>query len=427
MAKVAVVGAGIIGATIAARLIIDGHHVISFEPEPHGLPTSSGNAALIALPEIAPIASPGMFSQVPKWLLDPLGPLTLHWLDIPALLPWLIAFLARATPSHVSQARTALSNLMRTALADHRTLGEAIGLTDHLRQTGYMSLHDSMASLVAAKQEAEQVRELLDFDYAVLTPQEARHLEPRLEGQFAGAIHQPSYWTATNPLTVLRAYQSFVAGRAEMVAERVLRLSQGQDGITVHTPTSAALFDKVVVAAGIWSRDLVRPLGTKVLLETERGYNTTYSDLGWNLNLPIGFADHGFVATPLVDGLRVGGAVELARPETSPNYARARAMRIKMRRYVPSLPEGGTEWMGRRPSTPDSIPVIGPHPGDERIVHAFGHGHLGLTLSAVTARLVSALISDAAIDIDPSPYELHRFGQKNGRLAGSRNAPRQPG
>jgi len=409
MVKVAVVGAGIVGATIAAQLIVDGHDVTIYEPEPDGLPTSSGNAALIALPEVAPIASPGMFTQVPKWLMDPLGPLTLRWPDVPALMPWLLAFLARATPSRANQARVAVSSLMLTALGDHQSLGEAVGLTNHLRQTGYMSLHDSAASVAAAEAEMSHVKTLLDLDYAVLTPDAARKLEPRVEGEFYAAVHQPGYWTVNNPLTVLRAYQGFAAGKSTLVPEKVARLSQSQDGIAVHTANGSATFDKVVVAAGIWSRDIVRGLGARVLLETERGYNTTFTDLDWNLNLPIGFADHGFIATPLVDGLRVGGAVELARPETSPNYDRAKAMRSKMRRYVPSLPEGGKEWMGRRPSTPDSIPVISAHPGDARIVHAFGHGHLGLTLSAVTARLVSEMVGGKAPSLDLTPYSLGRF------------------
>jgi D-amino-acid dehydrogenase len=123
MVKIAVVGAGIIGATIATQLINDGHAVTVYEPEIDGLPTSSGNAALIALPEIAPIASPGILTAVPKWLLDPLGPLTLRWTDVPALLPWLLAFLASATPAKGAKARAALTILMRTALQDHQAFG----------------------------------------------------------------------------------------------------------------------------------------------------------------------------------------------------------------------------------------------------------------------------------------------------------------
>lgn len=409
MARIAIAGAGIIGAAIATWLIDQGHDVTVFEPEPDGLPTSSGNASLIALPEIAPIASPGILSAVPGWLLDPLGPLTLRWTDAPALLPWLLAFLASATPARGAKAREALTLLMTTALADHEELGRKAGLTGHLRQTGYVSVHDSEKSVASALHEAGVVKAALGYDFERITPERARQLVPQLEGNFAGAIYQPSYWTASNPLTILRHYQAFVSGRAKLVPTKVTRLTQGETGITIATPSGQETFDKVVVAAGVWSRDLVRGLGAKVLLENERGYNTTFTDLDWNLPMPVGFADHGFIASPLVDGLRVGGAVELAKPDTAPNFARAKAMRTKMRRYVPALPEGGKEWMGRRPSTPDSLPVISRHPGDDRIVYAFGHGHLGLTLSAVTARLVASLIADAPPDPALAPFSITRF------------------
>ena len=408
MVRIGVVGAGIVGAAIATRLIGDGHAVTVFEAEPDGLPTSSGNAALLALPEIAPIASPGMLTAVPKWLLDPLGPLTLRWQDLPALTPWLLAFLAAATPAHGARVRAALAELMRSALADHRELGAIAGLDGHLRQTGFLSLHDSKASLDGALREAAQVKDILGYDYAAISADAARAMVPQLEGDFFGALHQPVYWMVSNPLTVLRHYQNFIRARGQLVHGRVQALQQREAGIAVQLDgQDDQLFDKVVIAAGIWSRDIVRGLGLKVLLENERGYNTTFSDLAWNLPLPVGFPEHGFVAVPLVDGLRVGGAVELAKPQTPPNFARAKAMRQKMRRYVPSLPEGGTQWMGRRPSTPDSLPVISPHPRDKRLVFAFGHGHLGLTLSAVTARLVSGLMNEEAAA--PEAFSISRF------------------
>lgn len=408
MTRIAVIGAGIIGASIATWLIDKGHAVTVFEREPEGLPASVGNAALIALPEIAPIASPGSLAAVPGWLLDPLGPLTVRWADLPALTPWLLAFLAASTPGHGVKARAALTSLMRTALEDHVTIGRMVGIDGHLRQTGYISVHDSEASIAGALREAALVKAALGYDYERIAVDAARRLVPQLEGTFAGAVHQPVYWTVSNPLTLLRAHQAHIAGKAQLVATAVSRLEQVDTGIqVVRADGVTESFDKVVVAGGVWSRGLVRGLGLKVLLETERGYNTTFEDLSWNLAMPVGFADHGFIATPLVDGLRVGGAVELARPETAPNYQRAKAMRAKMRRYVPSLPEGGREWMGRRPSTPDSLPVISRHPGDPRIVLAFGHGHLGLTLSAVTARIVADLLDGQAPE--PAAFDIRRF------------------
>lgn len=410
MAHIAVIGAGIVGSASAIWLLSEGHEVTIYDADPKGLPTSSGNAALIALPEIAPLASPGIITAVPGWMLDPLGPLTIRWPDLPALTPWLRAFLRAATPAREAASRNALTYLMRSALQDHEELGRKAGLTRHLRHTGYISVHDSDRTLAGALDEAARVKAALGYDFERLSPEAARKMVPQLEGKFAGAVHQPVYRMVSNPLTLLRQFQDYLAARGALRESKIWSVEQGSDGVLVRSQGGEATrFDKVVISAGIWSRDFVRGLGLKVLLETERGYNTTYTDLGWNLPLPVCFADHGFVATPLVDGLRVGGAVELAKPETPPNYGRSKAMREKMRRYVPSLPEGGKEWMGRRPSTPDSVPVISRHPTDTRIVFAFGHGHLGLTLSAVTARNVAQLMRDGVADPALAPFDIKRF------------------
>jgi D-amino-acid dehydrogenase len=183
------------------------------------------------------------------------------------------------------------------------------------------------------------------------------------------------------------------------------------DKVAVVTADGAeAVFDRVLIAGGVWSRDLVRKLGLSVLLEAERGYNTTFADPGFTVPLPIFFSAHGFVASPLNEGLRIGGAVELAAVDAPPNFNRAAAMRKKARRYFPDLPEtGGKEWMGARPATPDSLAVIGAHPQYPRIVFAFGHGHLGLTLSAATARHVAGLIALRPRERNLEPFGIERF------------------
>ncbi len=411
MAHIGIVGGGIIGCATALHLLDRGHQVTIIERDAGGLPASVGNAGILAVPEIDPIARPGMLLSAPRWLLDPLGPLALRWGDVPSLLPWLIRLLAASRPAQVERSRKALTFLMRTAAADHAAMAQTIGISGHIRKTGALAIFDTEAARDKAfAHEVDNARLLGGFDVEKLDAAETRRRVPALTGNFAGAIYNDGYQTFEYPLTFLRRLQAAIRERASFIDAAVSSLSWNGEGISVRTEAqNNHLFDKVVVAAGVWSKPLVERVGLHVYLETERGYNTTFVNPSVTLEMPVFFSEHGFVATPFENMLRVGGAVELARPETAANYARAAAMRKKMRRYVPDLPdEGGTEWMGRRPSTPDSVPVIGLHPGDPRIAFAFGHGHLGLTLAATTGRHVADLFAG---DLNPAldAFSIRRF------------------
>ena len=410
MAHIGIVGGGIIGCATALHLLDQGHKVTVLERDAGGLPASVGNAGILAVPEIDPIARPGMLLAAPKWLLDPLGPLTVRWQDLPALMPWLTRFLLASRPAKVARAREALAFLLKTAAADHQAMGAMAGISGHIRNTGALTVFDTKAARDKAFAHEAANAALLGCNVEKLDVDEARARVPALKGTFAGAIFNDGYETFQYPLTLLRRLQSQLRERATFIDATVNAVEWSDAGVSVRTGAeNAHLFDKVAITAGVWSKTLVERLGLKVLLESERGYNTTFVNPSMTLEMPVFFSEHGFVATPFENALRVGGAVELAKPETAANYARAAAMRRKMRRYVPDLPrEGGTEWMGRRPSTPDSLPVIGLHPGDPRIAFAFGHGHLGLTLSATTGRHVASLLSGER-NPDLKPFSITRF------------------
>ncbi len=409
MTSVAVIGAGIVGSATATWLAADGFDVTVFERDLEARPASTGNAGVIMLSAISPMARPGILASVPGWMLDPLGPLSLRLVDVPGLTPFLARFVAAARPSQVEQSTAALGFLMKTALADHQELARRGRLSGHMRRTGALHVFDSDGSFRNATAEwKEKARH--GVDYRVLSVTEARRMAPALTGPFARALFAPENWTVSSPNGILQALRKGL-GEAQRLRTAGIKAVRPETGgvQVVSEDGSETRFDAVVIAGGVWSRELVKGLGLGVVLEAERGYNTTWAKPPIDLDLPVFFDDHGFCATPLEEGLRVGGAVEIAAIDAPPTFARAAAMRKKMRRYVPGLPdEGGEEWMGRRPATPDSLPVIGTHPTDPRIVFAFGHGHLGLTLSAVTARHVTDLIAQR-VDRNLAAFGIERF------------------
>lgn len=408
MTDVAVIGGGVIGSAIAVWLIADGFSVTLFERDPDALPASTGNAGIIALPLISPLARPGVVLSVPRWMMDPLGPLAIRWRDLPGLTPWFTGFIAAARPHRVLAATEALSLLAKTTIADHMELARRGGLAGYMRRTGALHVYGSTSSLRAGEVEWAERRHH-GVEAREVPADEVRAMVPALTGPFVKALLAPDHWTVSSPHAILDGLRARVRAGGEIEVATIESVREDGDKLAVTGGGKTGRFDRIVVAGGVWSRDLVRKLGLNVTLETERGYNTTWPEPPIVLPLPV-FFDDSYVASPLDDGLRVGGAVEFAAVDAPPNFARAAAMRRNMRRYVPDLPdEGGREWMGQRPSTPDSLPVIGPHPRDPRIVFAFGHGHMGLTFSAVTARHVAGLVAGRPRDPHLAPFGIERF------------------
>ena len=407
MASIGLYGGGLVGTAAAAWLLAEGHRVTVFERHPDGRPASAGNAGLIAVPEITPLARPGVLASVPGWLLDPLGPLAVRVRDLPYLAGFLRGFLAAARPGRIAAGTAALAGLNSTALADHQELARRAGLSGHIRRSGAFHIFETDAAYRSAKAEWTLKAEH-GIDFHEVSVGEVRRHVPALAGPFSRAIFVPAYWAVSSPLAILEALRRRLGGRLQ--PREVVSLRSDPRTVAVITAEGADIpFDRVIVAGGVWSRELVKGLGHSLPLVAERGYNTTFPNSAVEVPIPCFFAEHGFCATDLADGLRIGGAVELAAPETAPNFARAAAMRKKARRFLPDLPEaGGIEWMGSRPSLPDSLPVIGPDPRDPRILHAFGHGHLGLTQSAVTARLLAGMIAGRT-DPVAEPFRIERF------------------
>ncbi|MGV8833636.1 MAG: NAD(P)/FAD-dependent oxidoreductase [Devosia sp.] len=408
---IVIVGAGIIGLSTAFRLQQAGRKVTLIDKSGMALGASYGNAAAFAFSDVLPMAAKGMISKVPGWLMDPLGPLSIPPAYLPKILPWLVRFWRAGWRDRREASIVAQIELMALARSEMAALTQAAG-TDHMvRSDGSLELYESEAEFKASLP-GWAVRQANGIGFEHVRGGRLAELQPGLAARFVAGTFVPQWQTVSEPYEFACALGAAVLKQgAKLVIDSVSAVQPVDDAIAVTLASGTRLSAKqVVIACGAWSKQLVAGLGDDVPLDTERGYNTTLPAGAFDLQRQLIFGGHGFVVTPLATGIRIGGAVELGGLDLPPNYARADAMLNKAASFMPGLKtEGGKQWMGFRPSLPDSLPVIGRSSASPDIVYAFGHGHLGLTQSAATARLVADLIGNKTPAIDITPFAANRF------------------
>jgi D-amino-acid dehydrogenase len=409
---VLVIGAGIVGVAIALRLQQEGRQVLLIDREGVAAQASRGNAGALAFSDIMPLASPGILRKAPGWLLDPLGPLSIRPSYIFDLAPWLLRFWRASQPDRVRASTTAQAALMDLAAAETPLMLVGAGVGHMLHSDGVLHVYECEAELRASEPGwRARAEHGIAFEH-LHGPDAIAKVQPGLTPALVAATFVPRWHTVSDPLRLTEALANAFEqrggrlGRAEAIA-----VQPGTDDIRVQRRDGAPIIAKrVVIAAGAWSHRLARTLSDDIPLETERGYNTTLPVGAFDLRHQLTFGGHGFVVTPLAVGVRVGGAVEFGGLAAPPNFERSKALLAKAKRFMPGLrTEGGVEWMGFRPSLPDSLPAIGPASADRRIVYAFGHGHLGLTQSAATARLVADIVLERPPAVDLAPFRPQRF------------------
>ena len=410
---VLVIGAGIVGLAIALRLQQEGRRVTVIDRTGVAAEASRGNAGAFAFTDILPLASPGMLRKAPRWLLDPLGPLSIAPAYLPRIAPWLFQLWRASWPERVAASAAAQAALMDLSIVETDAMLAAVSAVDMLRSDGVLHLYESEAELAAS-----QPGWLARADHGIAFThlhgvQAIAELQPGLSSALVAATFLPAWKTVTDPLlltlTLARRFTE-LGGRLRLGAALALEPSASGVLVALAADVQRITAQQVVVAAGAWSHHLARTLGERIPLETERGYNTTLPVAAFDLKRQLTFGGHGFVVTPLSCGVRVGGAVEFAGLDAPPNFKRSDALLAKAKRFMPSLATaGGTQWMGFRPSLPDSLPAIGAAARDERVTYAFGHGHLGLTQAAATARLVADLMAGRPSALDLSPFRPQRF------------------
>ena len=408
---VIVIGAGVVGLSAAIAAQGRGLSVTVIDREGPAAGASAGNAGAFAFTDILPLASPGILWKAPKWLLDPLGPLSVPPAYALKIAPWMFRFwraCAASKVEHSTAAQTALMDLAKAELEPFLKKTDTIAM---LRKEGNLQVYESEAEFEASLP-GWKARERHGIEFRHLNAEQMAEIQPGIASRFTCGTFTPGWYSIADPkLYTLALAEHFrtIGGRIECLDIASLRpLEDGVEAVSHDGRTRKAA--RVVLAAGAFSHRIARSLGEKIPLETERGYNTTLPSGAFDLRTQVTFGGHGFVVTRLSSGIRVGGAVELGGLELPANFARSEALLTKAKAFLPGLKtEGGKQWMGFRPSLPDSLPAIGQARHTARVVYAFGHGHLGLTQSAGTARIVADLLTGQKPAMDTRAFSPQRF------------------
>jgi D-amino-acid dehydrogenase len=409
---VVVIGTGIVGTCTAAWLQRDGHQVTFFDPLEPGEACSFGNAGSLSPSACLPVGMPGMWKRVPNWLLDPLGPLTVRWRHAPLVLPWLVRMLRHSSREEVTRIATALRSLLVPIFDCYGPLLQDAQATDLVRRSGCLYVYSSREK-AAQWAWGMQLRRSLGVQMRDVEQDELEQLEPDLKGRFRFGILAPENGSTTDPSALVKAlYAHCMAQGAVHLRKRVAGFErQGRRITGVRTDEGASLpVDGVVVAAGAWSGPLAAQLGSRVPVETQRGYHVTVRSSNLQLRHTVMAVENNLMVNPMAMGLRLAGTVEFAGLKAAPRYERAQALLRLGQQLFPHLDTSATtQWMGHRPCLPDSLPVVGRARHADNAWLAFGHGHMGMCMGASTGREVAHLVAGRPTQVDLTPFRPDRF------------------
>jgi glycine/D-amino acid oxidase-like deaminating enzyme len=409
MANVAVIGAGFVGLSCAYWLMQDGHQVTVYDSAGVAGGASFGNAGTFANYACIPVNNPSVFRDLPRYLLSGESPFRLRWSYLPQLTPWLVRFLASSSRRRYTASATALSHLLARAQDGYTRMTAQASLAPFVRPSECLYLYSGAASF-AASEGTLALRRSLGVSFTVQGREDIARLEPGLAPIFdRGVLYQGS-WFLSSPADFLRALQaSLVAGGLQMVSHAVTGLQAQSGAVRLSTAAGPTGHDWLVLCAGAHSKPLARQCGDEVPLDAERGYHIMYPGASSLISRPIGWAERGFYMTPMAQGLRVAGTVELAgmKPQRHPGLLDL--LHFASKRAVPGLGVPAEPWLGFRPTLPDGLPVLGRSRDSARVIYAFGHQHIGVTLGGISGALVADLVAGRTPAVDLAPFSARRF------------------
>jgi D-amino-acid dehydrogenase len=408
---VIVLGAGIVGTTIALHLAKRGLGVALVDRRAPGEETSYGNAGVIEGNTIFPPAFPSDPVALLRVALKRAPEANYHLSFLPQLAPWLMKFRAASRPQRLIETARLMRPLFGCALAEHEALLAESGATRFLRKQGWLKLYRRRHVFEALKSELALAQEF-GIPYRALDTDGARELEPSLAPVFPHAVYWERAASLTNPLAVTQAYATRFAALGGVVMRADARsLRRVNAHWRLETPEGPLDAEHAVAALGPFAPDVLGPLGIALPLGLKRGYHRHYRGTGnAALSRPVVDIEVGYCLAPMEQGIRLTTGAEFAARDAPPTPVQFERLLPAAQELFPlGAPIESVPWMGSRPCFPDSRPVIGPAPGQPGLWLAYGHAHWGLTLAAATGRLVAEMMTGATPFCDPAPYGAERF------------------
>lgn len=410
--EIAVVGAGIVGVSTAEWLRRDGHRVTLIDRVDPGDPeqTSYGNAGLFAKTAIVPVSTPGMIGKIPSMLFERDGPLFMRWSYLPKLLPWIIPFLRNGREDKVREIAAALDNILGDSVEQHAALAAGTDAAAFIETGNYAYIYKDRSGFEKDRFGFDLRREF-GAEWDEWGRETLHEYDPNL-GEEAGfaAVLKNHGWVRDPGRYVAALGAAFVKGGGIFLKGEVGAVRPGEERPSVTVGGETKAFDRVVIASGVWSRRMAEMLGHTVPMEAERGYHLVLKNPSVAPPIPYMLSDAKFVLTPMDGGLRCAGLVEFGGIDAPASTAPLELFKRRVKRILPTLTwDGADSWMGRRPSTPDSLPLIGESLKAKGIWFAFGAQHVGLTSGPKTGRLIADMIGGRRPNFDMAPYDVGRF------------------
>ena len=408
--RIAVIGAGIVGCSCALWLQKKGFAVTLIDPDDPGAGTSSGNACTIAEYGCVPVNSPDLFRRLPSLLFSKDSPLSMDLGYVLSHPSWMIEFLLNCRAQKVARIIRQLGNLLSKVYDGLDPLLDMADARDLLTQNGFMHVYRDQLEFDAAKR-ANQARREQGTNFVELDQGDIQDLEPNLKIPFERGLLFDSISHVLDPTALCQRYvECFKRNQGQLLRQRALEVIHGTGSVQIRLDNGASVdAERVVIAAGAFSK-FIDGIPTRLLkLDTERGYHLQFSNMQHLLSRPVSWQQAGFYATPMNQGMRFAGTVEIAgyKKEKNPrilNYLNRKAHEML---DLPAQPD--QEWLGFRPTCPDALPVIGFSTTSEHILYAFGHHHLGLTLSGITGKLIAELANGEEPSHNIAPFSPRRF------------------